>query len=584
MIKCKKCGYTLEYSGTSCPMCRERLEFDRKEYDSFAAIYDNAIKNNDYMSATEALAILADGGFNKYRRLYAELNERGEYAPKNIEKAMRYYLLAAYDNDPYCAYRYSRLLARYTKDQSKHFWLCYSALLGEVGAYPETSDYLFEIGENGAAMYFLRKHFEKTGDTDTLLAIIRRYAEGDGVAQSNAYARWYSDKFKFPPLGAIKLLFGIRAYLPKEPPALSESELIPLTKQLYNMAKRYGYKPMYYHLCELLANHGDRQSTLELCALIYNGEGTAQDKDKGEAMLKTLSEAGYAEAYLYLGEIYMSEESKKDIDLAIDYFIKAGHLGLSIGYETAADILSQGKGIRRDIERAIEIYSLGAEMGDSDCKKKMEIYVGERATIYEKAVLENDVTESFRLIAISAAMGYTRAIIALAKCYEEGIGVKRDRQTAFYWYCRAAKSNDKDALYELGRVYAGGIGTSFDFDKAQECFIKSDKGGNKQAKGALIALYERKKKRVIGTLYALGAELVYNKKYREAKAPLETAANAGHKKAAYLLGALYEFGLFGKTDLEMAKKCYQRAHMLGFFDAGTQYKKKILRIIKKNFL
>ncbi len=584
MIKCKKCGYSLEYSGNTCPMCRERLEFDAAEYDGFIAKYENAIKNMDYMSATEALAILADGGFNKYRRLFAELNEHGELAPKNIEKAMRYYLLAAYENDAYCAYRYSRLLARYTRDESKNFWLCYAALLGETDAYPEASDYLFEIGENGAAMYFLRKYYEDTRDTDTLVTIIKRYAEGSGTSQSNAYARWYSDKLRFPPLSAIKLLFSIRPYLPKQPPELSEAELIPLLKILYKSAKKYSYKPMYYYLCERLANGGDKAAMLELCALTYNGEGTAQNKDRAEAMLKELAEEGVGEAYLYLGEIYTTEEDKRDVDLAIEYFVKAGHLGVSIGYETAADMLCQGKGIKRDIERAIEIYSLGADMGDTDCQKKRDIYIGERASIYEKAVLENDVTESFRLIAISAAMGYTRAIIALAKCYEEGIGVKKDRATAFYWYSRAAKSEDADALYELGRVYAGGIGVTFDFAKAQDCLIKADEGGNTLAREALLSLYERKKRKVLSSLYALGAELIFNKKYTEAKEPLEMAANAGHKKAAYLLGTLYEFGLFGKTDLEKARECYQRAHLLGFFDAGTQYKKRILKIIKQSLL
>ena len=57
-------------------------------------------------------------------------------------------------------------------------------------------------------------------------------------------------------------------------------------------------------------------------------------------------------------------------------------------------------------------------------------------------------------------------MLALARCYEKGIGTQRSPQDAYALYRKAAKNGDEDGFYHMGRCLLHGIGTARDPDNA----------------------------------------------------------------------------------------------------------------------
>ena len=49
---------------------------------------------------------------------------------------------------------------------------------------------------------------------------------------------------------------------------------------------------------------------------------------------------------------------------------------------------------------------------------------------------------------------FSPAMVALGICYEEGIGVPKDKSTAISYYKKAAMQNDEDAIDALKRLNA----------------------------------------------------------------------------------------------------------------------------------
>ena len=177
-------------------------------------------------------------------------------------------------------------------------------------------------------------------------------------------------------------------------------------------------------------------------------------------------------------------------------------------------------------------------------------------------------------------MGYKSAYIKLANCYLLGIGTKKDRRSAFYWFSEAKSAGDASACYPLGLCYAMGIGVALDYKKAAENLLLAKENGSENAALALTKLALAKKKKAAHTLYSKGMRLLYQKKYVAAKESFESAYKNGHAKSAYALGAIFEFGLSTQTDRSAASALYAEAYKLGFSDTGTHLKRRILKLIK----
>ncbi len=579
MVKCKKCGYEGEYTSQYCPECRALLTFTNDEIKALSESVEYALSARDYALAEECYHILADLGDPRAEREYASILEEGKIVKRNLDSAMKYYSLAAEKNDPHSAYRYSRLLDR-TSAEAADFWLTYSTVLGCSEAFPVLAERLSAKGDEAGANYFYSVAAEKD-DIDSIVTLASRYYDGIGTEASPEIAKWYMDKLTLPPIHAIKLAYKLRSVKATEPPRPIIDDYDGFLKNLAGKAKAHGFYSALFTLSELLSDRGDLDSLATLGTLYLDGLGTHRDAEKALDALKTAADIGSEKAARALGDAYISGKlGKGDPETALLYYSRAAELGMTNAYEIMGDIYMDGRLVKRSIPEAIRLYSLAANDGHTSARAKAEKLISDREAIFKRGLdlVAKDSAEAFRSFAIATGMGHVDAALELAKCYECGIGAKKDRQSAFIWYKNASECGSDEASYYLGLCYSRGVGTAFSFDKAKEALLIAAKHGIAGAEKELQRIYENKKIHMLRAAYAKAMELIYMKKAKEAIPSLEVCLKLGHTAGIYTLGCLYEFGIGPETDRAYAKELYDKAFDAGFSDARAVHKKRILQM------
>ena len=271
-----------------------------------------------------------------------------------------------------------------------------------------------------------------------------------------------------------------------------------------------------------------------------------------------------------------------DVLSALDCYKSAADHGMSEAYEIMGDIFYDGKLLRCDIKTAIELYELAASDSVRSAKEKADRLKREREGLFESGEekIISSPEEGFRLIAISAGMGYPPAYRRLAECYLNGEGVKRDRRAAYHWYKTAHEEGASFATYDLALCYSRGIGTPFDFKAACELLKKALAEGDERASRELERLLENKKRHMEDKLFSTAMRLLYNKNTAPAKEILEALREAGHAKGIYTLGCMYEFGVGTVTDRTLAFALYEIAYAKKFRDPRQIYKLRVLKMIR----
>lgn len=145
-----------------------------------------------------------------------------------------------------------------------------------------------------------------------------------------------------------------------------------------------------------------------------------------------------------------------------------------------------------------------------------------------------------------AESGDATAQSNLARCYEDGLGVKKDAVEAHKWFLKAAKQNDSYALYSVGWNYAHGAGgVKKDVIEAAKWYRKSAERDNAGAQFDL------------GNCYWNGNGVEQNK--AEAIKWYTKSAENGNIKAQKMLGAKYFSGDGVREDRVKAAKWFRKA-------------------------
>ena len=581
MIVCQSCGYTAEYSGTTCPKCHKKITLSRKEIEERTEIIKRALEERTYERAIENYIILADFGDVAAQRELGALLENGELINRDLDRAMKYFRLAAEQNDATAAYRYSRLSSR-TSDVTARFWLVFSAILGCKEAYPLVAEQFSSEGNERTASYYYMLAADD-GDIDATVTLARRYYDGVGCEPSEAYARWYLDKLTLPPFHAIKLAYQLRSVAAKEPPRVELEDYDGLLRSLAGDAEKYRFATAFLKLNELLAERGDTVALSVLGMLHAEGVGCEKNLVVAIEYLERAAAQGNARAYYYLGDLFTTGKSfEVDINRALANYRLAAEGGLAEAYETMGDIFSDGRLIARNLAYAVELYDKAALAGVQSAKRKSDEMKAKRETFfrYAKESEHLDPAQCFRNCAIATAMGYPPATRMLAHLYEVGRGTPRDRQRAFLWYKTALESGNKHSAYDVGRCYAYGIGTAFDYDLALKNFRAAEAAGYSTARREIERLESNRKKRISEKHFSTAMRLLYKKKFKAAKCYLDVCRSLGNPKAIYTLGCLYEFGLGLEVNKDYAYSLYEDAYRMKFRDPRAQYKLRVLKMVR----
>lgn len=101
-----------------------------------------------------------------------------------------------------------------------------------------------------------------------------------------------------------------------------------------------------------------------------------------------------------------------------------------------------------DHEKAVELYMIAAEHGDSGAQYNLAVSLANG-----RGIMRNDA-EAVRLYKLAAAQGYAKAQCALGFMYEHGRGVKKSQDMACSLYQIAAAQGEMDAAFNLASLRA----------------------------------------------------------------------------------------------------------------------------------
>lgn len=166
----------------------------------------------------------------------------------------------------------------------------------------------------------------------------------------------------------------------------------------------------------------------------------------------------------------------------------------------------------------------------------------------------NDYAYSARLLSPLAKNGHIQAQYLLATQYDAGLGVKKNENTSFHWYKKAAKAGIDIAQHNLAVAYAQGNGIEADLLKAITWWKRAANAGNADSQYNL------------GIIYASGKGSI-KPDLEQALKWWRMAAINGDAVAQFNLGALYANGIGMSSRTCEASRWWKKSAENGFAQA-----------------
>lgn len=217
------------------------------------------------------------------------------------------------------------------------------------------------------------------------------------------------------------------------------------------------------------AEKGDVQKVIGCLA---KGENPRARNEAGDTALSLAA----SNQRLEIVNLFLQRLDNSSTSIKIDMIEALGYKIYSQGFRCEV-----GFGIPADKDKAVQFYTLAAELGYPAAQFALGVHYG---------YAENNFVEGIRLYALAAKADYAEAQYNLAICYQKGVGVARDEAQAMYWYHLAAENGCADAQYYLGDCYEQGIGVTADKAEAMRLYQLAVDQGEISAMRDLSNLYE----------------------------------------------------------------------------------------------
>ena len=274
-------------------------------------------------------------------------------------------------------------------------------------------------------------------------------------------------------------------------------------------------------------------------------------------------------------EIYqMGVEALNDCDyrMAGAYFKNAAKMNYKPAIAALEKLILEGKYKNVQSKQTLSSNTESKELFE----KGVDYYKGRNNT-------KIDYVKAFECFLSSSIDGYASAMNWLGYCYEYGKGTKKNLDSAFGWYEKAANANVANAIYHLGRLYYDGKGVQQDYNKAfglfkkacdlreslayeylADCYFYGQ--GTKINYEKALQFYLKVKPRgvieyQIGCIYARG--LSTGSDYPKAAEHFQKGVDFGHAHSMNNLGALYYNGEGVQKDYNKAFELFKKASDLG---------------------
>ena len=355
--------------------------------------------------------------------------------------------------------------------------------------------YFYYYGEGGVsrdyekAVSWYRKAANQ-GLAEAQAALGQVYSEGHGVTKDYSMAAYWYSKAVEQGNAVAQNNLGV---------LYSKGQGVP--KDKYKAAELY----------LKAADKGDEVAQYNIAGCYADGKGVAKSEYNAFRYYQKSAEQGYASAQYKLGRCYdFGEGVTEDNYQAVKWYQKAAEKGVMRAQNSLGLAYYEGTGIAKDYDRSVHwLRKARAELeilkaADEEKKKNKDAnankdddededddtdntydrivdYLNYRylyAASYELGMCYYNGTQG-KTRSYSTAAAWFRdaakhdnrdAMYMLGKCYALGNGVTKNQTTAVEWYKKAADQLQEDALYELGLCYKNGTGVKQSDSLALNCF------------------------------------------------------------------------------------------------------------------
>ncbi len=206
-----------------------------------------------------------------------------------------------------------------------------------------------------------------------------------------------------------------------------------------------------------------------------SGRGTKKSASAAYKMFSMAAEAGLSIAECELGNCYLEGSGTvRNSELAYLRFLGAYESDSSNALAAFKLGLCNLKGLGtvKDEKIAFEWFCRGALLGSSEAA-----YMKGECYLFGVGIDKNEemATASFGEALACASDGFAceDAYLAMAKCLEQGVGVKRDAMAALSLYKTAADNGNAEAMYNLGNLMLSGVSQKSDHSDARTYMLRA---------------------------------------------------------------------------------------------------------------
>ena len=188
---------------------------------------------------------------------------------------------------------------------------------------------------------------------------------------------------------------------------------------------------------------------------------------------------GQTEAMVLAGQMMASGRGVEAPDLpgAASWFSKAAEKGDSAGMYTLAECYLFAKGVQKDPKRALELLTAASALNNPRAMNLL-------GDLYRKGVpglIKPNFEESVRLFSQAKELGFLDAQGNLGVLYIYGQGVPKDEMKAVALFRDGAEKGNALCMYFYAMCFDGGVGIDKDRESARIWYVRSAQGGNRTA-------------------------------------------------------------------------------------------------------
>jgi uncharacterized protein len=168
------------------------------------------------------------------------------------------------------------------------------------------------------------------------------------------------------------------------------------------------------------------------------------------------AKAGDAHAQHGLGMLYEMGQGVPYADpkAASEWYQRAADQSYAPAINNLARLYADGRGVKQDVPKAIELWSKAAESGNTTARFNLGLQ-------YAAGVgVKKDMKKAAEYLLQAAESGLPEAQFAVAGYYRDGTGVPKDMAAARQWYDRAAAAGFEPARKELAAIDKPAVSTT----------------------------------------------------------------------------------------------------------------------------